>query len=281
MEQSTKATVQMRGASVHDMSEGPANMCAANSGRTTVHFHSRWALRGLTGALFPILLQVLILTPRASAAGLQSNAAMAAQGGTLSPAISESLRPALDQVAQSVGQIHIDHWKISKSWKAQLQNDADSISDDLSHQVPGLLQQTQASSTALDAQLRLMQNVDALYDVLVRLTLAADLTEKKSDAALLNSALEQLERARKSAITQLMAAAAQEHQQLTELRARVDAMQASEGISKHGNTIVVDNEVRHGKMHRTTHRHTKPSPSTGSKSQKRAAPSTVAEPSPQ
>jgi hypothetical protein len=198
-----------------------------------------------------------------------------------SPAISESLRPALQQVGQSVGQIQIDHWKVSKDWKQQLQNDAMSISGDLSHELPGLLQQAQATPTALDAQLRLMQNVDALYDVLVRLTLAADLTEKKADAARLDNALQNLEAARKTATTQLMAAAAQQHQQLTELQARVQSIQASEGISTQGKTIVVDNELRREKAHHTTHHHKKPSPSTSSKSQANAAPSKADKPSPQ
>jgi len=241
-----------------------------------------WLLRGLAVASLPILLQILILTPRASASGLQSNAAPPpAQGTMASPAISDSLRPALQQVGHSVGQIQIDHWKVSKTWKQQLQNDADSISGDLSHQLPGLLQQAQATPAALDAQLRLMQNVDALYDVLVRLTLAADLTEKKSDAALLDSALQQLEAARKAATAQLVAAAAQQGHQLTELRAQVAAVRASEDIPTHGKTIVVDNEARHGKAHHATHHHKKPSPSTSSKSQMNPAPSTAAKPSTQ
>ena len=277
----SKATAQMRGASVQDMSEQPATMCVSNCDSAAADFPIQWVLRGLAAATFPILLQVLNLTPKASAAGLQSYTAMpSAQTAMVLPAISESLRPALEQVGQSVGQIQIDHWKVSKSWKEQLQNDADSISSDLSHQLPGLLQQAQATPTALDAQLRLMQNVDALYDVLVRLTLAAELTEKKSDAALLDSALERLEAARKTATTQLVSAAAQQDRQLTELRARAEAIQASEGISTHGKTIVVENEVRHGRVHHTTH-HKKPSPSTSSKSQAKAAPSTGDKPKPQ
>ena len=278
----SKATAQVRGASVQDMSEQPATMCVATCDGAAAHYQTRWVLRGFAAATLPILLQVLILTPRASAAGLQSNAAIPSpQAATVSPAISESLRPALEQVGHSVGQIQIDHWKVSKSWKEQLQSDADSIASDLSHQLPGLLQQAQAAPTSLDAQLRLMQNVDALYDVLVRLTLAADLTEKKSDAALLDSALEQLEAARKTATTQLVAAAAQQDSQLTALRTRVEAIQASQGISTHGKTIVVDNEVRHEKVHHTMHHHKKPSPSTSSKSQPKGAPSTGDKPSPQ
>ena len=235
---------------------------------------------GPGGGIRPIPAAGFDADAKASAAGLQSNAATpSAQVETPSPAISDSLRPALEQVGHSVSQIQIDHWKVSKSWKEQLQSDADSITGDLSHQLPGLLQQAQATPAALDAQLRVMQNVDALYDVLVRLTLAADLTEKKSDAALLDSALERLESARKAATAQLVTAAAQQHQQLSDLQARMEAIQASHPVSAtHGKTIVVDNEVRHERPHHTTH-HKKPSPST--KSQPNTAPSTGDKPSPQ
>lgn len=239
-------------------------------------------MRGLFAATLPFLLQVLVLTPQASAAGLQSNpAAPPAQAETLAPAISDSLRPALEQVGRSVGQIQIDHWKVSKSWKEQLQSDADSITNDLSHQLPGLFQQAQASPAALDAQLRVMQNVDALYDVLVRLTLAADMNERKNDAALLDSTLERLEAARKTATAALVNAAAQQHQQLTELQAQVAASQTAPTVpSTHGKTIVVDNELRHGTVHHTTH-HKKPSPSTTTKPQPNTAPSTGTKPVPQ
>lgn len=269
-------------ASVQDMPEEPLNQCAPNCDRVTAHFPIQWVLRGLAAATFLVLLQLSFLTPKASAAGLQSNAAApSTPSETPSAAISDTLRPALEQVGHSVSQIQIDHWKISKGWKEQLQSDADSISGDLSHQLPGLLQQAQAAPTALDAQLRLMQNVDALYDVLVRLTLAADMNEKKNDAALLDSSLQHLEAARKAATSQLVAAAAQQHQQFTELQARMEASQANQSApAMHGKTIVVDNEVRHATVHHTTH-HKKPSPSTASKPQTSAAPSTGDKPTPQ
>ena len=268
----------MRRASVQDMSEKPVSTRAQSRDHRTTQLICGWLMRGLVAAIFPLLLQVL--TPKASATGLQSNTAPPpVQAEAPSPAISDSLRPALEQVGHSVGQIQIDHWKVSKSWKDQLQSDADSITSDLSHQLPGLFQQAQATPNALDAQLRVMQNVDALYDVLVRLTLAADMNERKSDAASLDSALERLEAARKTATVQLMTAAAQQHQQLSDLQARMEAIQASSTVpATHGKTIVVDNEVRHGTVHHTTH-HKKPSPST--KSQPNAAPPSSDKPSPQ
>jgi hypothetical protein len=277
-----KATAQVCRASVQDMPENPVLTRAQSRDHRTTQFLCGWAMRGMFAATLPLLLQFLILTSKASAAGLQTNAATpSAQTETLSPSISDSLRPALEQVGHSVSQIQIDHWKVSKSWKDQLQSDADSITNDLSHQLPGLLEQAQATPTALDAQLRLMQNVDALYDVLVRLTLAADMTDKETHAALLDSALERLEAARKTATTQLVAAAAQQHQQLTQLQAQVAASQiAPSASSMNGKTIVVDNEVRHGTTHHTTH-HKKPSPSTTSKPQPNTAPSTANKPAPQ
>ncbi len=148
-----------------------------------------------------------------------------------------------------------------------MQSDADSIQQDLSHQLPGLFEQVQASPTSLDAQLRVMQNVDALYDVLVRLTMAADLAEKKTDAALLDSALDRLESARKAATGQLVQAAALQNQQLVQLQARMQENAADENVSgAHAKTIVVDNETRSGTKHRTVH-HRKAAPSpAGTKS---------------
>lgn len=261
------------GASVQHMSDQLGTAGAFNGYPAAGHFQIRWVWRGLAATILSISLQFWILTPSALGAGLQSNAAVAAQPTLFSPAIGDSLHPALEQVGQGVGQIQIDRWKVSKSWKEQLQNDADSISSDLIHQIPGLSQQAQAAPAALDAQLRLMQNVDALYDVLVRLTMAADLTGQKSDARVLDSALEQLEAARKAATTQMVAVAAQQHQQLAELQARAETSLGSKNSSGHRKTIVVNNETGHGRAHRTIH-HRKPSLSKNSKPQAKTSPLT-------
>ena len=278
-----KATAQEHRASVQDMPREFASVRAQSRDLALVRFQPRRTMRGFLAAFILFSLQIMVLTHKVSAAGLQSNAATvpSSQAATLYPAFSESLHPALEQVGNSVGQIQIDHWKLSKSWKAQLQSDADSITQDLSHQLPVLFQQAQAAPTALDAQLRVMQNVGALYDVLVRLTLAADLTEKKTDAAMLDSALQRLEAARKSATAQMVSAAALQHQQLVQLQMRIEASPANQSISgAHGKTIVVDNEVRHRTVHRTTH-HKKPVASTtGAKSQPNGVQSTGNKPSP-
>lgn len=276
-----KATAQVRRASVQGMSEKSSSTGALSLDFAPQHAQSSRVTQGFFWTSILLILQFAVLTLTAPAAGLQSNAAPPSSGvATISPAFIETLRPALEQAGNSVGRIQIDHWKVSKTWKEQMQSDADSIAQDLSHQLPGLFQQAQASPAALDAQMRVMQNVDALYDVLVRLTMAADLTEKKTDAALLDSAVERLEAARKTATAQLVSAAALQNQQLVQLQARVQASQASPSVSDmRGKTIVVDNEARHGTVHRTP-RHKKPVAATaGAKSQPK--PSTGNKPAPQ
>ena len=285
LKEALKATAQVQWASVQGMSEKLASVCALSRDFASAHSWATSAMRGILGASILLLLRFAVLTPTASAAALQSNAGAPPQSSEVampSPVFSESLRPALQQVGNSVGQIHIDRWKLSKSWKAQLQSDADSIAQDLAHALPALFQQAQASPTTLDAQLRVMQNVDALYDVLVRLTMAADLTEKKSDAALLDSALDRLEAARKTAAGQLVNAAALQDRQLVQLQARVVANPAHEGVSGvHPRTIVVDNGVRRGTRHHTTHHKKAAVSTTSTKSGSNASQLNAGKPSPQ
>jgi hypothetical protein len=277
-----KATALLQRASVLGMSETVALTRTLNSEFPPARSQASSVTRGILGASTLFFLQLVMLIPAASATGLQSNADVPSlsEVASLSPTFNESLRPALQQVGDSVGRINIDHWKLSKSWKVQLQNDANSIQQDLSHQLPDLFQQAQASPTALDAQMRVMQNVDALYDVLVRLTMAANLTEKKSDAAMLNSALERLESARKIATGQLVREAALENRRLVQLQARVEENTSGENVSGHAKTIVVDNEVRHTTRRRTTHHRKTVHSSTDAKSGANAAQSSAGKPSP-
>ncbi len=206
-----------------------------------------------------IFLPFIMLAPAARAVPLQATSPAA-------PAMNESLRPALDQVGLALGQVQIDRWKLSRESKAQLHGDASSIQQDLTSQLPGLFQAAQQSPAALAPQLNLMHNVDALYDVLVRISTAASLAEGKSDAATLDNAVQRLEAARKTADNQLLQAASLRDREIVDLQARMNASQTESPANVHAKTIVVDNRVtsrtrrRKSAQHRTA---TKPAPSTG------------------
>ncbi|MGC1782137.1 MAG: hypothetical protein WA708_06440 [Acidobacteriaceae bacterium] len=207
---------------------------------------------------------LMLSVPTAFVVGLpaSSRAQSATQppGAPVSPPISQVLQPALEQAGSSLRQIQIDRWKLSRQWKAQIQSDASSIQQDLSMQLPALFQQAQASPALIGPQLSLLRNVDALYDVMVRVTTAANLSGGKSDAALLDSALQRLEQARKSAADSLLQSAALQDRQVMQLRAVVQAAARVEHeSSEHPKTIVVDNGVTHRTRRRKKISHPKPS----------------------
>jgi len=175
-------------------------------------------------------------------------------------AVTASLQPALGQVDSALRSIQVDHWKVSREWKQQLQNDGNSIQQDLAVQLPALFQSAQAAPTLLQPQMAVLQNVDALYDVLVRVTTAADLAGGKGDAATLDGALRQLESARKQASDQMQHAASLQNEQLVKLQAAVlQSAAVKHGTGENVHTIVVDNDT-HVSKHRRKVRHKNPTP---------------------
>jgi hypothetical protein len=177
------------------------------------------------------------------------------------PVFDESLRPALAQVGAALNQVQIDHWKLSREWKEQLRGDANSIQQDLTAQLPGLFQTVQQSPAALEPQFSVMHNVDALYDVLVRIATAANLSGGKTDAAILGNALLRLESARKTVASQLLQAASSQDRQLVRLQAQMRTAESTEALANgHTKTIVVNNRVTHPTKHHKTEPHKKAVP---------------------
>lgn len=157
--------------------------------------------------------------------------------------IGASLQPALQNAAAAVGGLDVGHWKTSRAWKAQLEQDIASIQQDVSGPLPPLVQAAESAPAQLAPQLSLMHNADALYDVLVRVSTAADLTGSREDAAAMDNAVAQLEAARKSAAAQVLTAATQRDVLMQRVQ---QAAQASASPAK---TIVVDDTGRHSRHH--------------------------------
>lgn len=184
--------------------------------------------------------------------------AMQTPAAVTSPDFNGTLQPALDQVGVSLRQIQIDHWKLSREWKAQIQSDANSIHQDLSAQLPALLQKTQTSPAEIGPRLSVLRNVDALYDVLVRVTTAANLAGR-ADAPALESALQRLELARKTTADGLLQAVAGQDQEVVQLRTVLQAAQHSEAApNTQPKRIVVENGAAHRTKRRRKLSHPKP-----------------------
>jgi len=105
-----------------------------------------------------------------------------------------NLRPALANVQTAIGNINIGHWKVSGAARSATQQDISSMQRDLSTTLPGLLSQAEAGGPAvLSPSFAVFRNLDALYDVLLRVTETAALAGSESDATSLEDARAGLE----------------------------------------------------------------------------------------
>lgn len=217
-----------------------------------------------------LLVTVVLVSNSTEASALQTSSANSSPNpvGTANPAalqsatmppIRETLRPALEQVGVAARQVQSDRWKVSREAKNQLRSDLTSIQQDLSSQLPTLFQAAEADPAALGPQLSVMHNVDALYDVLVRVSTTANLTASNQDAVLLDNALVGLESARKTVANRLLLAASNRDQELVRLQTQaaseVKVKPVSGGQVK---TIVVNNQASHRTKRHKVIPHKKP-----------------------
>jgi hypothetical protein len=105
-----------------------------------------------------------------------------------------NLRPALANVQTAIGNINLGHWKASGTTRAAVQQDVSSMQRDLTTTLPGLMSQAEASApAALSPSFAVFRNLDALYDVLLRVSETAALAGSESDAGSLEDARAGLE----------------------------------------------------------------------------------------
>jgi hypothetical protein len=110
-----------------------------------------------------------------------------------------NLRPALANVQTAIGNLSIQKWKVSSEVRAATQQDVASMQRDLTNTLPGLLTQVESQPSgpaALSPSFAVFRNVDALYDVLLRVTETAAITASSYDANSLDQARAGLEDAR-------------------------------------------------------------------------------------
>src|ERR1700761_5810014 len=107
-----------------------------------------------------------------------------------------SLHPALANVQNTIANLSVSHWKAPAEPRTAVQQDIASMQRDLNATLPGLVAQAEANPTALSPAFAVFRNLDALYDVLLRVTETAALAGSGSDAGSLEDARAGLEDAR-------------------------------------------------------------------------------------
>jgi len=163
------------------------------------------------------LLAATISWPVAAQSAVPVSGAMS-PGGDPPIAVSATLRPALDQVGNSLGSLTIRRWKAPGEVKSAADQDVSSIQRDLSGTLAGLLQQADAAPGSLPAAFAVYRNVDALYDTLLRVVLTANLAAPDEEANALQAALTSLETARSSLGDSILNASQAQQTELVRIR---------------------------------------------------------------
>jgi len=112
-----------------------------------------------------------------------------------------NLRPALANVQTAITNLNVGRWKAPNDIRATTQQDVNSMQRDLNTTLPALLAQADAAAAAsgpaaLSPAFAVFRNLDALYDVMLRVTETAGLAGSASDASSLEDARAGLEDAR-------------------------------------------------------------------------------------
>ena len=139
--------------------------------------------------------------------------------------VSGLLQPALDTVRQTLVAVHIDRWK-KGSIRDEASGNIDSIQRDLRVNLPPLLLDADAAPGAVGKLLPLSSHVDALYDVLLRVTEASRVVAPDDQATQLQQALQGLSAARLSLDDRITGSAEAMEKQVADLHAAIQQQAA-------------------------------------------------------
>jgi len=134
------------------------------------------------------------------------------------------LRPSLDSITQTVSGLNLDKWK-GNSVRAEAATNISSIQRDLESTLPPLLATADAAPGSMSKVLPVSRNIDALYDVLLRIVDAARVSAPGDQFNQLQQTLRGLEQARRSLDDHLQESVAAQEKQVSDLQSSLKAQQ--------------------------------------------------------
>ena len=210
----------------------------------------------------PVALIALGLLMAASA-----SAQPAAVPAPANSAVSNTMRPALSQVAQTLSSLNIRKWKAPNPVREEATSNVAAIQRDINGTLATLLQQADAAPTSVPAAFAVYRNVDALYDTLLRVVETAELAAPDNESNQLEATLKTLENARATLGDAILSGTQSEQAEIVRLRNSLAAATAAAEQRPTHTTVVEDGPAPAKPHHRTARKSTKPSQSGQSKPQ--------------
>jgi hypothetical protein len=134
------------------------------------------------------------------------------------------LRPSLDMLHTALGNLSIDGWKASAAIRTEADGNLRSVQRDLQSTLPSLLAAADAAPDSTAKTMPVFRNVDALYDVMLRLDAAGRLAAPKDQVSALDQALASLSSARSALGDEVQANAEAQEAHLVRLQAALKAV---------------------------------------------------------
>ncbi|MGC2163601.1 MAG: hypothetical protein WA634_16965 [Silvibacterium sp.] len=153
------------------------------------------------------------------------------------------LQPALSDVQSTTEGLNISKWRGPGGMRASAQADVDSIQRDLGNTLPSLLAQADAASGSVPPSFAVYRNVDALYDVLLRISEVANFAAPSDESAAVASSLQKLEAARSGLGDAILHISQSHEERLTVLESEITFARAAPAAQKK-ETIIDDGPAR-------------------------------------
>lgn len=129
-----------------------------------------------------------------------------------------TLQPSIRLVKEALSSLNIDKWKASSAIKSEADGNLQSVQRDIDQTLPGLVMAADAAPDSAAKALPVFRNVDALYDVMLRLDAAGRLAAPKDQVGALDDALGSIADARRSLGDQLQANTEAQEQRMIRLQ---------------------------------------------------------------
>ena len=131
---------------------------------------------------------------------------------------SSLLQPTLSELRSTIAGLHTAKWKAPGPVKDEAQGNIGSMNRDLESTLPGLLAQADAAPGAVPASFAVYRNLDALYEVLLRVSGTAELAASEEEAANVAHSLLTLDAARRALGDLILASSRQQQLVLEQAR---------------------------------------------------------------
>jgi hypothetical protein len=181
----------------------------------------------LTRSLLPALLLIALSAPSATFAAQTPDAQTEAQPApsASSPASTASsiLNPSISTLQQALDGIRLEKWKTSNAVRLETDGNIASVRRDLDTTLPPLLATADAAPDSVAQVLPAYRNIDALYDVLLRISAVARLSAPSPQSDALEQAMSSLESSRRTLGDQLQSSALNQDRNVRTLQASLRA----------------------------------------------------------